>query len=74
MDLCSSWLAYMFAVWTEKCAMAEGYDADIAVFRMMEKPTVFEDFRGACITGNQLLIPQMTVKAGTIVYRQVAFS
>lgn len=70
----TTWNAARFAGWTQKGALAEGYDADIAVFRMMEKPTVFEDFRGACITGNQLLIPQMTVKAGTIVYRQVAFS
>lgn len=70
----TTWNAARFAGWTGKGVLAEGCDADIAVFRMIEKTTVFEDSRGEFITGNDLLIPQMTVKAGTIVYRQVSFS
>ena len=62
-----------FAGWETKGIIKEGYDADIAVFRLKEKPMIFADFRDEEIHGNQLLVPQMTVKAGTIVYRQMDF-
>lgn len=62
-----------FAGWDTKGVLAEGYDADIAVFKMVEKPLVFADFRDDEVAGNQLLVPMMTVKAGTIVYRQMEF-
>lgn len=62
-----------FAGWDSKGVLAEGYDADIAVFKVEKKDLVFADFRDDEVTGDQLLVPQMTVKNGTIVYRQMTF-
>ena len=62
-----------FAGWEKKGVLEEGYDADIAVFRLVNKPMVFADYRDEEVEGHQLLVPQMTVKTGTIVYRQMTF-
>ncbi len=62
-----------FAGWERKGALREGYDADVAVFRLEERPLVFADYRDDTLPGGRLLVPQMTVKAGTIVYRQMTF-
>jgi dihydroorotase len=70
----TTWNAARFAGWTRKGVLAEGFDADISVFKGVRKETVFADFRDDIIQGDVLLVPQMTVKAGTIVYRQVTFS
>jgi dihydroorotase len=70
----TTWNAARFAGWTRKGVLAEGFDADISVFKGVRKEAVFADFRDDIIRGNVLLVPQMTVKAGTIVYRQVTFS
>lgn len=53
--------------------LCEGANADIAVFKLIEKPMRFRDTRGDFLNGNKALIPQMTVKNGTILYRQVDF-
>ena len=70
----TTWNAARFAGWTRKGVLAEGFDADISVFMSVRKEAVFADFRDDIIQGDVLLVPQMTVKAGTIVYRQVTFS
>ena len=70
----TTWNAARFAGWTRKGVLAEGFDADISVFKSVRKEAVFADFRDDIIRGDVLLVPQMTVKAGTIVYRQVTFS
>ena len=62
-----------FAHWENKGILAEGYDADIAIFRLMDKELDFADFQDALIRGNKLLVPQMTIKDGTVVYRQMDF-
>ncbi|MDD3347204.1 amidohydrolase family protein [Oscillibacter sp.] len=62
-----------FAGWDSKGVLAKGLDADIAVFRLVDKELVFADYRDDAITGHQLLVPQLTMKAGTIVYRQMLF-
>ena len=49
--------------------LAPGAEADIAILRLEERETEFLDARGQKHLGNQLLIPQATVKAGRIVYR-----
>jgi len=49
--------------------LAPGAEADIAILRLEERDTEFLDSRGQKHRGNQLLIPQATIKAGRIVYR-----
>ncbi|MPM89482.1 Deacetylase [bioreactor metagenome] len=53
--------------------LAEGAWADIAVFRVEEKEREFLDTHGNALSGSCLLVPQMTVKRGMIVYRQSEF-
>lgn len=53
--------------------LREGTVADVAVFRLIDKPMKFMDTNGDYYDGNKALIPQMTVKDGVIRYRQVDF-
>ena len=62
-----------FAHWDNKGILAEGYDADIAIFKLVDKVIDFADSQDALVRGEKILIPQMTIKAGTIVYRQMDF-
>jgi dihydroorotase len=48
--------------------------ADIAVLRPVRRPTRFLDTTGEVFVGEQLLVPQMTVLGGRIVYRQIDFA
>ena len=57
-------------------ALRVGFAADIAVFKMIEKKTVFGDRaygdpKLACISGSKILKPMMTVRKGQIVFRDV---
>jgi dihydroorotase len=54
--------------------LKEGGPADIAIFRIVEQETVFYDFYDESVTGKSLIVPQMTMKSGRIVYRAVTFS
>jgi dihydroorotase len=54
----------------ELATLKAGTTADIAVFKIVEKDTRFYDFTEASIEGHQLIVPQMTIKDGAIVYRQ----
>lgn len=53
--------------------LSNGSNADIAVFKLIDKPMHFMDTNGDFIKGSKALIPQMTIKNGTILYRQVDF-
>lgn len=53
--------------------LTPGAVADIAVLRPIRRPTRFRDAAGEVFVGEQLLVPQMTVLGGRIVYRQVDF-
>ena len=64
----------LFAGWEKKGILKEGYDADIAVFSLQEQKVDFGDFKEDLISGDALLIPQLTMKDGTIVYRNLAFT
>ena len=63
-----------FAGWDRKGVLEPGYDADIAVLSVEKQDVAFEDFKGDAISGQMLLLPQLTMKAGTIVYRNLAFT
>ena len=51
--------------------LKEGRPADIAVFKLIEKPVSYLDRYGNHYTGDRLLQPQVTVKNGMVVFRQV---
>ena len=48
-----------------------GACADIAVFRLEDRPATFTDFAGESLTCRQLLVPQLTVCNGRVAYRSL---
>ncbi len=48
--------------------------ADVSIFKLREKPLTFRDQMGNSLEGRHLLVPQMTVKAGRIAYRNIEFT
>jgi predicted amidohydrolase len=54
--------------------LADGAVADVAVLRPIRRQTRFVDTLGDTFVGDQLLVPQMTVAGGRIVYRQIDFA
>ena len=53
--------------------LQDGSSADIAILQIKEKRVVFSDADGDSFIGNRLAVPQMTIKNGVIVYRQMEF-
>jgi dihydroorotase len=53
--------------------LGPGANADIAILKIREKPIAFRDGHGNSIQGNHLLIPQVTVKNGRVVYKRIEF-
>jgi dihydroorotase len=53
--------------------LRDGTVADIAVFKVKNKPVRFFDYKENSIDGDKILVAQLTVKAGTIVYCQSDF-
>lgn len=47
--------------------------ADIAIFKIKEKNITFKDNHGGSLNGDKLIIPQMTIKNGKVVYRNIEF-
>jgi dihydroorotase len=54
--------------------IAPGAFADVAVFRIINQDTIFYDYLNDYVRGGKLLVPQMTIKDGVIVFRQVNFN
>ncbi len=57
----------------ELASMDPGTEADIAVFRMKEKPVRYFDRDGHQMAGSHVLVPQLTMKGGKIMYCQADF-
>ena len=54
--------------------LAPGALADIAVFKLEQRPVCFDDiYDGSNYVGKYLFVPQMTIKAGRVAYRQINF-
>jgi predicted amidohydrolase len=70
---CSSVPAGILGLAGKKGTLKAGADADIAVFRLVERETEFGDRSGTIMKGRLLLKPMMTVKGGEIVYRDLEF-
>ncbi|MDR1278677.1 MAG: amidohydrolase family protein [Treponema sp.] len=53
--------------------LRKGTVADVALFKVEEKQCTFFDCHQASVQGNQVLVPQLTIKDGTVVYCQSDF-
>lgn len=59
----------------EELASLEGNScADLAVFRLVEQPVMFQDQQGERYEGHQLILPQMTIRNGEILWAQTGFN
>lgn len=47
--------------------------ADVSIFKLVPQKVIFKDFSGDLLHGNELLIPQLTIKSGEILYRHIGF-
>ncbi len=47
--------------------------ADVSIFRIREEETVFYDWQGDTLSGDELILPQMTIRDGSIVYCRDVF-
>ena len=54
--------------------LAAGTEADVAIFRLEKKAIRHEDINGNRFIGTQILVPQMTFKAGRPMYCQTDFT
>lgn len=55
-------------------SLQAGTTADVAIFKVVEKPVTFCDYLGKTMDGGQVIVPQMTIKDGQIVYCQADFN
>ncbi|EHC28520.1 dihydroorotase [Salmonella enterica subsp. enterica serovar Alachua str. R6-377] len=53
--------------------LAPGAFADIAIFKLKNRHVEFADIHGETLTGTHVLVPQMTIKSGEILFRQIDF-
>jgi predicted amidohydrolase len=70
---CTSVPARLIGMKGQLGTLAPGALADVAVFRLGKKRLEVKDVLGDTIVGDHMLIPQMTVLNGRIVYRQMDF-
>ncbi len=65
----AAWLAA-----EDLATLREGTVSDLAIFKLVNKEIKHMDFTGESISGRQVLVPQLTVKGGSIVYCQSDFN
>jgi predicted amidohydrolase len=70
---CTSTPARLIGMKGKLGTLSPGALADVAVFRLGKKKLEVKDIHGNSIIGENMLVPQMTVFDGRIVYRQVDF-
>jgi predicted amidohydrolase len=54
-------------------SLAEGSRADISIFRIEKRNTVYRDNKGGLLQGTRMLLPKMTIANGEILFSQVDF-
>jgi dihydroorotase len=54
-------------------SLGEGTAADIGIFKVLDKDLNFSDSAGTVVQGAQVLVPQLTIKKGVIMYSQSDF-
>jgi predicted amidohydrolase len=70
---CTSTPACLIGMKGKLGTLALGALADVAIFRLGKKKLEVKDVHGNSFTGENVLLPQMTVVDGRIVYRQIDF-
>jgi len=53
--------------------LAPGAFGDVAIFKVEARPVSFADTFGKTVQGSAMLVPQMTISGGQIVYRTLSF-
>ena len=53
--------------------LSPGSEADIAIWRLEKKKVLHKDWKGVTREGDVVLIPQLTIRDGSIVYSQSDF-
>jgi len=53
--------------------LAPGAQADVAILKLVERPVYLDDPMGNKFEAGCLFVPQMTIKAGQTLYRQIEF-
>lgn len=57
----------------ELASMEVGTTADLAIWKLKEKPVSYRDMAGHHRMGSQVLVPQLTMKGGKVMYCQADF-
>ena len=57
----------------ELASLAEGTVADLAIFKLVKKDVGYVDVSGHTFQGHQVLVPQLTMKSGKVMYCQADF-
>lgn len=70
---CTATPARIIGMAGEIGTLAPGSCADVAVFKLAESAVKFKDSLGETETGHGLLIPQLTIRAGRVLFRQINF-
>ncbi|MDU2063506.1 MAG: metallo-dependent hydrolase [Sporomusaceae bacterium] len=48
--------------------------ADVAIYRLTKEAVTFSDFKGELLLGESVLVPQLTLLGGRLVYRHITFN
>ena len=63
--------AQVYGLEEEAGSLAAGMPADVAVFRVEQRPCHLDDLYGGSRTLERLVVPMATVKAGAVVFQQI---
>ena len=58
----------------ELASLDMGSTADVAILKLVEKEVCYSDRNGHTFTGHQVIVPQMTIKGGKVMYCQADFT
>ncbi|EAM3777409.1 metallo-dependent hydrolase, partial [Salmonella enterica] len=72
-NACTHTPAVLMGMAAEIGTLAPGAFADIAIFKLKNRHVEFADIHGETLTGTHVLVPQMTIKSGEILFRQIDF-
>lgn len=72
-NACTYKPAQLLGMAEEIGTLATGAYADIAIFKLKNKHVQFADIHGETLMGDHVLVPQMTLKSGEMLFRQIDF-
>lgn len=70
-NACTHTPAVLMGMAAEIGTLAPRAFADIAIFKLKNRHVEFADIHGETLTGTHVLVPQMTIKSGEILFRQL---